>query len=46
MEYSKDEKLTEYKEISDKVGKYLIDGGNNGSCPIDVAKEIYSITES
>ena len=46
MKYSRDEKLAEYKEISDKVGKYLIDGGNNGSSPEDVAREIYRITES
>lgn len=46
MKYSKDEALTEYKEMSEKVGKYLIDGGNNGSCPIEVAKKIYGIAES
>lgn len=46
MKYSKDEKLTEYKEMSEKVGKYLINGGNNGSSPRDVAQEIYKIAES
>jgi len=46
MKYSKDEKLTEYKEMTEKVGKYLIDGGNNGSSPRDVAQKIYTIAES
>ena len=45
MKYSKDEKLIEYKEMSEKVGKYLINGGNNGSSPRDVAQEIYKIAE-
>lgn len=46
MSYSKEENLTEYKEISEKVGKYLIDGGNNGSSPAGVAKLICKIAES
>ena len=46
MHYSKDETLTEYSEMSEKVGKYLIDGGNNGSSPGDVARVIYRISES
>ena len=46
MKYSKEEKLTEYEELSDKVAGYLIDGGNNGSDPADVAKKIYRVAES
>jgi len=46
MKYSRDEKLAEYKEISDKVGKYLIDGGNNGSSPREVAEKIYKVAQS
>ena len=37
---------TEYKQISEKVGKYLIDGGKKGSSPRDVARKIYIIAES
>ncbi len=46
MNYSKVEKLTEYEELSDKVAGYLIDGGNNGSDPADVAKKIYRVAKS
>ena len=46
MNYSKDNKLTEYEELSDKVAGYLIDGGNSGSDPVDVARKIYSVAES
>ena len=46
MNYSKEEKLTEYEELSDKVAGYLIDGGNNGSDPADVAEKIYRVAES
>lgn len=46
MKYSHDEKLTEYQETSEKVGRYLIDGGNNGSNPKDVAEKIYGIAKS
>ncbi len=46
MKYSQDEKLTEYQEISKKVGQYLINGGNNGSSPSDVAEKIYRIATS
>ncbi|MBP9996892.1 MAG: SDR family oxidoreductase [Lachnospiraceae bacterium] len=46
MKYSQDEKLTEYQETSKKVGQYLINGGNNGSSPSDVAEKIYRITTS
>ncbi len=46
MNYSKEEKLTEYEELSDRVSKYLLDGGNNGSDPADVAKIIYRVAES
>ncbi len=46
MNYSKNEKLSEYEELSDKVAGYLIDGGNNGSDPAEVARKIYKVTES
>lgn len=46
MQYSQNADLTEYKQISEKVGKYLIDGGKKGSSPRDVARKIYIIAES
>ncbi len=46
MNYSKEEKLKEYQELSDKVSRYLIDGGNNGSDPADVARKIYRVAEA
>ena len=46
MKYSQDEKLTEYKDVSEKVGKYLIEGGNEGSSPSEVAGKIYEIAKS
>ena len=46
MNYSKEEKLTEYEELSDIAAKYLIDCGNNGSDPADVAEKIYRVAKS
>ena len=41
-----EKKLAEYQETSEKVGRYLIDGGINGSSPSDVAEKIYGIAKS
>lgn len=46
MNFSKNADLTEYDEISEQVGKYLIEGGRNGSQPDEVAQKIYSISQS
>lgn len=46
MSFSKNNDLKEYNEISEKVGKYLVEGGENGSNPIDVARKIYGISQS
>lgn len=46
MSFSKKDSLTEYNDISEKVGKYLVDGGKCGSDPIVVAQKIYSITQA
>lgn len=46
MNFSKEDTLTEYQEISKKAGDYLVNGGKNGSSPVEVAQKIYSITES
>lgn len=46
MIFSRKSELTEYDEISEKVGKYLIEGGRNGSEPVEVAQKILGITQS
>lgn len=46
MSFSRAEELVDYKDISEKAGKYLIEGGMNGSSPAEVAEKIYSIAES
>ena len=46
INFSKEDTLTEYQEISKKAGDYLVNGGKNGSSPVEVAQKIYSITES
>lgn len=46
MSFSIKNELSEYDEISKKVGKYLVEGGNNGSDPAEVAKKIFSISKS
>ncbi len=43
MQFSKDKSLVEYEKISESVGKYLIDGGNEGSAPEEVAEKIFDI---
>lgn len=43
MQFSVDNEVEEYAEISNKVGSYLIDGGNNGSSPDEVGALIYKI---
>jgi len=46
MCFSEEEETSDYKDLSEKVGRYLIDGGKNGSSPDEVAKKIYDIAES
>lgn len=44
MMLSSDSNVKEYKNISEKVSDYLINNGNAGSHPKEVAEKIYKIS--